>query len=866
MRHKRLLAACSVVVILAVLFLVAAFFVLQSASSVNAVARALEPYSGYRVHVDRISVDRHLHADVRGVEIQRLKGDPFHLRLAAADIKGKVAAPLTIEIEHMSLDHPKFTFQMKKEKASTNPFAALEKLPPLRLLEVRDGELVLKGEGAQYTVPGVNLTVRNFSAKKGGDLSFRGRLNVKAEHEATTGGFEGSLSMSRFSPDPHGRGSITLILDSGSFGAIAIDKARIASKITLEGDRLIFRDMLVSAAALMTAQGRDRPAIKDIRGTMNVLYDQKTSRFALTALKLESAAGSLQGQCEGTVKPLSWVAVLDASSVNVSQVFAFARPFLPEEYRSWTFKGQGGLSVKTEGRMSDPAMWKADAVVDLREGGFASPDNLKAGERITGKVRLKIASPEKEKKGQFDVSMDAGDGEFLWGKFYRDFKGQTMTVSGDGSFMQSPFSLSGSGVLDFFGSGRYAFSADMTPQKKLFTFEGSNVSHKKLYAILLSNYVQQNYQDMQDLDMEGASDMQVTATMSGDTTTVRGRLSMRGAAVRVPSRQFSLAGVEADIPFDFSLPPATSTAPLDAEQGFVSFASLEAGKFALEGKKVPLLVSRNTVLVPTQIDVPLYGGDIRITHLRFDRIFSPLSQMHAGIAVNNLDLGIFTETLAPIPINGTITGALPSIVVEGGKWRTKGKIVAKVFGGTVEFDKLHADRLFRTSRLVGADITFEDIDLEALTNKIKVGRITGVVKGYARNFFMEYGQPAGFDLKVETDRTKKTRREISVEAIENLSIVSTGIPGISSALNRGINRFFKQYAYRGIGIECTLVNDVFRVRGTIREGGKEYLIKRPLFHGIDVVNQNPDNEISFKDMQERVSRIFRPRQETKDVS
>ncbi len=577
MRHKRLLAACSAVAILVVLFLVAAFFVLQSSSSVNAVARVLEPYTGYRVHVESISVDRHLHADVRGVEVQRLRGEPFYLRLAAADIKGKVVAPLTIEVEHMSLDHPKFTFRMKKEKESTNPFAALEKLPPLRLLEVRDGELVLKDEGAQYTVPGVNLTVRNFSARKGGDLSFRGRLNVKVGQEEMTGVFEGSFSMSRFSPDPHGKGSITLILDAAGIGAVSIDKARLASMITLDGDKLIFRDMKVSAASLTSARGSDGAAIKDIRGTMDLSYDQKTSRFALTALKLESAAGSLQGRCEGTAKPLSWVAALDATSVNVAQVFAIARPFLPAEYRSWTFKGQGGLSVKTEGRMGEPPVWKADAVIDLREGGFASPDNLKAGERITGKVRLKVASPENGKKGQFNVSMDAGNGEFLWGKFYRDFKGETMTVSTAGSFVPSPFSLSGSGVLDFFGSGHYAVTADITPQKKRFTFEGSNLSHKKLYTILLANYVRQNYQDMQDLDIEGSSDIRVTATMDGEGSRVEGRLTMRSAAVRVPSQRFSLAGVEADIPFDFALPPAAASGPLGLEQGFVSFASLQAG-------------------------------------------------------------------------------------------------------------------------------------------------------------------------------------------------------------------------------------------------------------------------------------------------
>ncbi len=607
MRHKKLLAACSVAVIILVLLFVAVFFMFQSASSVNAVARALEPYSGYRLHVDRISVDRHLRADVRGIEVQRLKGDVFYLSLASADIKGKVAAPLTIEVEHMYLDHPRFVFQMKKEKETTNAFAALEKLPPLRLLEVRDGELVLKGEGAQFTVPGVNLTVRNFSAKKGGDLSFRGRLNVKAEQEAMAGGFEGNFSMSQFSPGPRGKGSITLVLDSASIGTVSIEKARLASVVTLDGDKLIFRDMKVNASSLMAPSGKDRAVIRDIGGAMNLSYDQKTSRFAFTALKLESGAGSLQGQCEGTLKPLSWIAALDAASINVAQVFSIARPFLPEEYRSWTFKGRGGLSVKTEGRMGESPVWKADAVIDLQEGGFASPDNLKAGERITGKVRLKIASPEKEKRGQFRASVDAGNGEFLWGKFYRDFKGQAMTVTADGSFVQSPFSLSGNGMLDFFGSGLYVFSAEITPQKKLFTFNGSNVSHKKLYTILFSNYVQQNYQDMRDLDIEGTSDMRITATMSDDGTTVDGRLSMHNAAVRVPSQRFSLAGVEADIPFDFALPPVAVTTSFRSEQGFVSFASLQAGKFALEGKgrshRIPAsawnILSRSSVIART---------------------------------------------------------------------------------------------------------------------------------------------------------------------------------------------------------------------------------------------------------------------------
>ena len=48
---------------------------------------------------------------------------------------------------------------------------------------------------------------------------------------------------------------------------------------------------------------------------------------------------------------------------------------------------------------------------------------------------------------------------------------------------------------------------------------------------------------------------------------------------------------------------------------------------------------------------------------------------------------------------------------------------------------------------------------------------------------------------------------------------------------------------------------MFTVNGTIREGGTEYLVKRGSFSGVDIVNQNPDNRISFKDMVKRIKRV-----------
>jgi len=70
--------------------------------------------------------------------------------------------------------------------------------------------------------------------------------------------------------------------------------------------------------------------------------------------------------------------------------------------------------------------------------------------------------------------------------------------------------------------------------------------------------------------------------------------------------------------------------------------------------------------------------------------------------------------------------------------------------------------------------------------------------------------------------------------------------------------FFKNFNYSRIGIRAILENDVFRVNGTIREGGEEYLVKRSGISGVNVVNRNPDNRISFKDMVKRIKRAISP--------
>jgi len=90
--------------------------------------------------------------------------------------------------------------------------------------------------------------------------------------------------------------------------------------------------------------------------------------------------------------------------------------------------------------------------------------------------------------------------------------------------------------------------------------------------------------------------------------------------------------------------------------------------------------------------------------------------------------------------------------------------------------------------------------------------------------------------------------------VDNIALIGGGqspFVGLAGSLAS----LFRDFPYEQIGVHALLENDVFRINGTIREGGIEYLVKRSGISGVNVVNQNPDNRISFKDMVKRIKRV-----------
>jgi hypothetical protein len=218
-----------------------------------------------------------------------------------------------------------------------------------------------------------------------------------------------------------------------------------------------------------------------------------------------------------------------------------------------------------------------------------------------------------------------------------------------------------------------------------------------------------------------------------------------------------------------------------------------------------------------------------------------------------------TRRLTGIEYPGRFDADLGMMRYENSRLSSEGRAAIAVFGGEVEATNLFGEDLASSSRRFGGDITFRNISLEELTRKVAIGKMTGIIQGSLTNFVMAYGEPSSFILEVESREASGVEQSISTDAIQSISILGTGA---GSVLNRGVTQFFKEYPYSRIGLRCVLKNDQFSVNGTIREGGKEYLVRRGWLRGVDVVNQNPNNVISFRDMAERIKRIYRTPERT----
>ncbi|ACS81179.1 hypothetical protein Desal_3128 [Maridesulfovibrio salexigens DSM 2638] len=516
------------------------------------------------------------------------------------------------------------------------------------------------------------------------------------------------------------------------------------------------------------------------------------------------------------------------------------------DFEKWDKEGNFSLKIALRKINSAP---EASLKLDFSEISAASADGLALVDSVVGNIEATslLNNP------QPTLNITFQSGEALYDTFYVNITKHPLNAEIKSTLPDKFGKIKLKTHIDWKGMGNIKADAQLKDIFHSPAFSG-NVEYKtdelsapfKAFAI--------DPFSLEGLSGNGKFALRCAFNGTKPKTHLRGEMDFENCTVSKDETVFK--GINADLPFVLSLnekllPQADDTLPY-SPAGIISFDEIKSGQLEIKDFAFPISVSSNSIEFGTVPTINLEGGTLNLSDLKIRHPFNDDFALNGKIVTN--DINLLPLSPQSLPIDGQLSGDLKFWLLKD-HLSTSGKLYGNVYGGEMTIDEIFAENPFEDSRQYGADFNVKHLDLEPLSKALDIGRITGRMDLDLNELVIAYEQPASFHLVARTTPGSGKSGDISLKAVNTLSVIGTG-SGLTGAGVGVFSQFFKEFGYAGLGLECTLNDDIFKIRGLIRDDGIEYIIKRPPLFGINVINSNPENLISFSDMLKRLKRVI----------
>jgi hypothetical protein len=518
--------------------------------------------------------------------------------------------------------------------------------------------------------------------------------------------------------------------------------------------------------------------------------------------------------------------------------------------------GVGTLGIEANIRWGDSVDLTGE--VEYGSMGLQDREGIWSGQGIKVKTgfeaRLDLRDSKIDGKGWFEVP----NGELLLDRFYFDMSQDRFKAAGR---FACDLTTRRAEVLDW----RIEFG-DLLGIRTDATFGWADQRDKTalhiqlrptpidpLYEKFLKDPFKLEHPRLNEITVGGLVSADVRMASSSDEShRILGHLNWDNGQLEWENGQVQLKGVQLKLPlWEESGGASEAKGP---EDGFFTASTVKFPFIPAQSVSAKLAVGPNMLSIPAPTFIQTQGGTIRVGETSCGDCFQPTRRIRTSLAFNAIDLKPFLPPPWRNLDMATMEGDLRPVEILSDTVHTKGRVKLRIFGGEILISNIGVEDLDTPSPKFRCGIDAKELDLARLTEGTEFGKIEGMLQGHIENAVFSRGQPQGFDLVVETVKKEGVPQKISVKALDNIAQIGGGASPFVGFAGTFVY-LFKELPYEKIGIRARLENDVFRINGTIRQDGKEYLVKRGGLAGVDVVNQNPDNRIGFKDMLKRLKRV-----------
>lgn len=512
----------------------------------------------------------------------------------------------------------------------------------------------------------------------------------------------------------------------------------------------------------------------------------------------------------------------------------------------------GGEGLRSEVRLT----W--------RDVGYMSADGLHMGQGLGGSLHLRTRLSMQTLRRWINAELRLEQGEVLFGPTYLNISKHPLHFTGNANQIGADRFKDLRAGLEWQGFGHVRANGDLWAHGPLAEWrcraalEVEQLDLGSVFSAFVSSPLGLTRWQGPEAGLGGAGELKLQLYSDGVHADVQGRVRLADVSLRSAAGDVDVSGAHLDMPVRYRLkgaadaPDRHKVAARDEGSLLVEHLRTpwsERGNLALRLALVP-----NRLYILDTIRIPLFGGRIRLENAQCDAPLSPEFALAADVRFKDIDLGQWARE--NVPLAGMLRGDLGRVTFTRQRIHVPGAVEGTFFNGDLRVDQLFVDQPLEARRQFGGEASVRRLDLERLSAALGVGRITGLMDLDLQNFLFAYGQPARFRLTAQTSGRGNFEKSVSLKAVNSLSVIGTG-SGVGDVGVGLFASFFQEFSYARIGFQCILNNDRFQVRGLIHEGGVEYLIKKPFLTGINVVNGNPENFISFADMLERMQRVVK---------
>ncbi|HZV61674.1 MAG TPA: hypothetical protein VFF75_04600 [Methylophilaceae bacterium] len=474
------------------------------------------------------------------------------------------------------------------------------------------------------------------------------------------------------------------------------------------------------------------------------------------------------------------------------------------------------------------------AKISLKDTSFNDEAGLHAGEKVTGRISLKLSRVVKEPANwQWQVDIDWASGEIFWQPFYFSSGGHQFQASG--SFGDKAISIN-KATLSLKDVGQATMSGLWLRDAKKFedlTVQTSSLDLDALYPLVLKPLFEKTAYS--NLEMAGRGSLRLDM-QDGEYKSFQ--LALQDVDVEDKNGRFALYKVNAAIPWSYD----------DVHDLRLAYEGGHLLKIPLGKTNLAAQTNRYSLTTP-QLKLPILDGALVVSDVSAAWV-NRQWHWHLRANLEPFSMSDLSHALGWPRMEGKANATIPMVTYSNGYLTTDGALRFSVFDGDITVTNLSMRDPLGIGPRLTADMQLRNLDLGALTRTFSFGNIEGKLDGDVKDLQLVNWQPVHFDAEVR-DSPGRYPKKISQRAVENIS--SLGGAGATAAIQRSFLRFFDQFNYSDIGLSCQLRGDVCEMAGVESTQQGYIIVKGSGIPAITVLGYN--RRVSWNELLDRIKRV-----------